>query len=83
MNFGDKKFKKLDGYFQRAVKSLDFSDSLLNLTNEDPETCLQLCNMGVVDSFIGIVEGQLAKGVFSSVMNSAVDILYNISKVDS
>jgi len=79
----EKKQKKVEGYFQKAVKSLEFSGSFLNMTNEDPDMCAHLCSLGVVDSFLSIIEGQLARGIYSKVMNESLDILFNVSKVDS
>jgi hypothetical protein len=77
----DKKAKKAEGALQKALKSLEFSTAT-NLTDKDPDSCELLCAAGAVESLLGIIEGQLAQGIYSKVMNGAVDVLYNISKID-
>ena len=78
----EKKVKKIESTFQRALKQLDFGSTLINLTDKSIDACIHLANIGAVESLLRVVEGQLGQGVYSKIMNGAVDVLYNMSKVD-
>lgn len=76
-----KKTKKIEELYEKAVKTTQFT-SFVNLTDKDPEACKILVNLGIIKDLLKIIEGQLAQGVYSKLMNTAVDVLYNLSKID-
>ena len=69
-----------------ALKKKDFGNwgnTLLNITDKDQYSAEYLCSLGAVESLLTLVESEWKENPNSSILNSVVDILFNISKYET